>query len=78
MESKINRGDVEKLKAALADLKKLGDVADKDILKTAMYNQLVTKVKDIEGKIPSVAGLFIKSQYDTDKVNLEKNLWRCW
>ena len=66
MESKINRGDVEKLKS------------DKDILKTTMYNKLVTKFKGIEGKIPSVAGLFIKFQYDTDKVNLEKKLWRCW
>ena len=43
-----------------------------------MYNKLVTKFKGIEGKIPSVAGLFIKFQYDTDKVNLEKKLWRCW
>lgn len=61
LESKRNRGDVEKLKAAPADLKKLGDVADKDVLKRALYNQLVAKVKGIEGKIPSVTGLFIKS-----------------
>ena len=61
LESKRKRWDVEKLKAAPADLKKLGDVADKDVLKTAVYNQLVVKIKGIEGKIPSVTGLFIKS-----------------
>ena len=74
LESKRNRWDVEKLKPAPADLKKLGDVAGKDVLKRAVYNQLVAKVKGIEGKIPSITGLFIKSLLDLTVFNN----WICW
>ena len=39
-----------------------------------MYDQLVTKVNDLEVKIPSTTALINKSQYDTNKQNLKKRI----
>ena len=42
-----------------------------------MNNQLVTKVNNIEGKIPTKTGLANKSQYDTDEKSLEQKDGKC-
>ena len=42
-------------------------MADNDVVKNTVYNQLVTKVNFIDNKIPSTSGLVSKTQYDSHK-----------
>lgn len=37
-----------------------------------LFNKLVTKVNAIDTEIPSTMGLISKTQYDSEKWNLEK------
>lgn len=39
-----------------------------------MYDQLFTKVNETESMIPSTTGFVNRSQYDTDKWNLEMKI----
>ena len=39
-----------------------------------MYNQLVSKANAIDTKIPSTSELVTKTQYDSDKQDLEKRI----
>ena len=47
---------------------------DKDVVKKTVYNQLVTKANAIDTKIPSTSELVTKTQYDSDKQDLEKRI----
>ena len=47
-------------------------MADNDVVKNTVYNQLVTKVNFIDNKIPSTSGLVSKTQYDSHKKGLDK------
>ena len=47
-------------------------MADNDVVKNTVYNQLVTKVNLIDNKIPSTSGLVSKTQYDSHKQGLDK------
>ena len=47
-------------------------MADNDVVKNTVYNQLVTKVNFIDNKIPSNSGLVSKTQYDSHKQGLDK------
>ena len=44
LKSKVDHLDGDKLKTVPVDLKKLSDVVDKDVVKTAKYNRLYLKV----------------------------------
>ena len=44
LKAKIDKIDVEKLKTAPADLNKLSNVVNNDIVKKTMYDKLVAKV----------------------------------
>ena len=44
LKAKIDNIDVEKLKTAAADLNKLSNVVNNDIVKKTMYDKLVAKV----------------------------------
>ena len=47
---------------------------DKDVVKKTVYNQLVRKANAIDTKIPSTSELVTKTQYDSDKQDLEKRI----
>ena len=63
---------VNKLKTVPADLSKLRNVVDNDVIKKTMYNQLSTKVNAIDTKITGTSELITKPQYDSDQQSLEK------
>ena len=72
--------DVDELKTVLADLSKLCNEVDNDIIKK-MYNELVAKSNDnllktnsINVKVPSTIGLVSKTQFNFVKQNLEKKI----
>ena len=72
--------DVDELKTVLADLSKLCNEVDNDIIKK-MYNELVAKSNDnllktnsINVKVPSTIGLVSKTQFNCVKQNLEKKI----
>ena len=50
LQTKVDNLDVGKLKTASADLKKLGDVQSKNVIKKSVYNTLNTKVNKSEKK----------------------------
>ena len=65
---------VNKLKTVPADLSKLRNVVDNDVIKKTMYNQLSTKVNAIDTKITGTSELITKPQYDSDQQSLEKKI----
>ena len=50
--TKVDDLDIGKLKTVSVDLKKLGDVVDKEVVKNTKFNALKTKVIKLEKKIP--------------------------
>ena len=54
---KLDDLDVAKLKTVPVDLKKLGDIADNEVVKNTKFNTLKTKVNNIEKKIPDATTL---------------------
>ena len=74
LKTKIDDLDIGKLKTVPTDLKKLGDVAGKEVAEKTVYNTLNTKGNSLEKKIPDESPLIQSSQYNTDKQNLEKKV----
>ena len=70
LKTKVDNLDVGKLTTVPVDLKKLGDIVSKEVIKKTVYNTLNTKVNNSEKKIPNT--LIKSNQYNTDKRNLEK------
>ena len=52
LKTKVDNLDVDKLKTAPIDLKKLSDVMSKEVVKNTKFNKLNTKVNNLENKIP--------------------------
>ena len=50
------------------DLSKLSDVVKNDVVKKDVYDELVTKVNNI-----NTSGFVLKTKHDTDKSELESN-----
>ena len=73
LKTKVNNLNVDKLKTASADLSKLSNVVENDVVKKTVYNKVVTTVKAADTKIRSTCGLVTKTQYDSDKQGLENN-----
>ena len=48
---------------------KLSNVVKNDVIKETVYDKLVSKVNNID-----TTGFVLKTTYDTDKSNLEKNI----
>ena len=59
--------DIDKLKTVPADLSKLRNVVDNDIVKKTVYDKLVTKTNVID-----TSGFVLKTQYRTNKSGLEE------
>lgn len=60
--TKVDKLDIDRLKNASADLSKLSNAVNIDIVKKALYDELITKDNVINTKIPSNIGLVNKSQ----------------
>ena len=70
--AKVKNLYVDKTRIVSVDLIKLRNLVDTDVVKKTVYDKLVIKVKDIDTKIPSISGLVIKTQHDSDKQGLVK------
>ena len=66
---RVDKIDVRKLNTAPADLSKLSNVVNNDVVKKTVYDKLVTKVNTINS-----SKFVLKTQYDTDKSDLEKKI----
>ena len=78
LKTKVSESNVIKLNTVPIDLKKLGEVVSKEIVKNTKFKTLKTKVHNSKHKIPDVATLIQINQYNTDKHNLLKKNCRCW
>ena len=63
LKCEINKLDRDKLKTVPADLSKLGNVINNNVVKKTVYDKLVAKVDAIDTKA-----------WDSDKQNLEKKI----
>ena len=74
LKTKVDDLHVNKLKNVPADLSKLSNIVNIDFVKKTVYSQLVTKVNDIDTKIPITSGLVTKTQNDADKQSVKKKI----
>ena len=77
LKTKVDDLDVGKLKSVPADLKKLGDIVDNEVVKNTKFNTLKAKVNSLEKKIHDATTLIHINQCNTEKQNLAKKNWRC-
>ena len=69
LKAKADDLDVGKLKTVLADMKKVIDVVDNEVIKHTKFTTLRTKVNDLDKKIPDATTLSNINRYNTDKQN---------
>ena len=67
LKAKAGDLDVDKLKTAPVNLKKLNDEVSKEVVKNTKFNELNTRVNNIENEIPGASTLIQTNQYNTDK-----------
>ena len=67
LEAKADDLDVDKLKTAPVNLKKLNDEVSKEVVKNTKFNKLNTRVNNIENEIPGASTLIQTNQYNADK-----------
>ena len=71
LKTEVDKLDIDKLVPVPADLSKLSNVVNNEVVKKTEYDKLVTKVNNID----TGTGKFIlKSDYDADKLELEKKI----
>ena len=58
MKSKVDKLDTDKLKTMPADLAKLTNAVDNDVVKKTDYN---TKITELNNKIPNITNIVTKS-----------------
>ena len=66
--------NVDKCKTVAADLSKLNNVVDSDIIQNIAHDKLVIKVNAIDTKTPSTSGLVTKTLYNSDKQGFEQKI----
>ena len=71
---KVGNLDPDNLKSIPADLIKISNAVNNNVLKKTVYDKLVINVDAIDTKIPRTSGLVTKTRYDSDKQSLEKNI----
>ena len=69
LKTKVDKLDIDKLMPVPADLSKLSNVVQSDVLKKAEYNKLLNKVNNID-----TSWFILKTKYDEDKLELEKKI----
>ena len=67
LKTEVDKLDIDKLVPVPVDLNKLSAVVKTDVVKTIVYDQLFAKVNNI-----STSDFMIKTNYETDKAELEK------
>ena len=67
LKAKADDLDVDKLKTAPVNLKKLNDEVSKEVVKNTKFNKLNTRVNNIENEIPGASTLIQTNQYNADK-----------
>ena len=65
LKAEVDQIDVEKLKTVPAELRKLSNVVNNDVVKKTVYDELVAKVNNID-----TSGFVLKTKYNTDKSDL--------
>ena len=60
---------IEKLLPVPVNLSRISNAVKTDVVKKTVYNKLVAEVKNID-----TSGFVLKTKYDTDKSDLEKNI----
>ena len=68
LKTEVDQLDIEKLVPVPVDFSKLSDVVKNDVVKKTVYDQLVAKVNHIDTR-----NFVLKTNYNTDKTELEKN-----
>ena len=69
LKPKVDKINVDKLKAVLVDLNKLSDVVNNEVVKNTVYDKLAAKVNNID-----TSGFVLKTKYDKNKSNLQKKI----
>ena len=67
LKTKVDKLEIDKLAPVPVDLSKLSDAVKNDVVKKAVYDKLVAKVNNID-----TSEFVLKTEYQTDKVELEK------
>ena len=67
--TEVDKLYIDKLAPVPVDLSKLSNVVKNDVAKKTLYDKQVEKVNTID-----TAGFVLKTTYDTDKSDLEKNI----
>ena len=74
LKTKKDERRIDNIYNVTADLKKLSNVVDNDVVRETVYDQLLIKLNAVDAKIPSNSRLVTKTQYDLDKQGLERRL----
>ena len=69
LKTEVDKLEIDKLVQVPVDLSKLSDVVKNDVVKKAVYNQLVAKVNNID-----TSDFVLKTNYQTEKTELEKKI----
>ena len=67
--TEVDKLDIEKLAPVPVNLSKLSDVVKNNVVKKAVYDQLLAKVNNID-----TSDFVLKVKYQTDKAELEKKI----
>ena len=69
LKCEVDKLDIDKLVPVPVDLSKLSDFVKNDVVKKDVYNELVTKVNNID-----TSRFLLKTMYDTNKSELENKI----
>ena len=69
LKNEVDKLDIDKLVPVPVDLSKLSYVVKNDVVKKTVYDKLVAKVNNID-----TSDLVLKTNYNTDKVQLENKI----
>ena len=69
LKTKVDDLDLGKLRTIPADLKKLSNLVDNEVVKNTKFNTLKTEANNLRNKIFDAATLFHINQYNKDKQN---------
>ena len=69
LKTEVHKLDIDKLVPIPTDLSKLSNVVKNDVFKKTAYDQLVTKVNDIDTR-----DFVLKTKYNTDKTELKNKI----
>ena len=69
LKTEVDKLDIDKLATAPVDLSKLSIVVTNEVFKKTLYDQLVTKVNNIDTN-----DFVLKTKYSTDKTELENKI----